>query len=1146
MSKHISLPLLLLAAMVLLVTPAAAFSGSGAGTSEDPYQITTPAQFLEMRDTPMGYYVLMNDLNMAGNPWSGTIETMTDQITIGKLGPFQLDGAGHKVSNLVITRNYYSTGSDVPRLYYGMFHSPLSNYETCFKNIVMVNPSISFTTQKNGYAGVFSPNPIANNMTFDRVGIVNASLHITHTYDGNSRGLRVYGFPDAPRIYDCYFTGQMAVTGYSTEYSRATMRAFYNPKTPVYASCSLVTTNAERTDVTPIKTTSFPCYYDSTKFTDTVTEANVTGKTTAQLKDQTTFDGWDFTNTWAMSDMDSPLAGMPVPRVFTSYYTVGVPSDLFINAPDSSHVGLTTTIVWSDDAPGSTQTDYLFCMTAPNTTVVYSSTDASGLYRFTPDAVGTWNATFSCSDNEGITASIPVATYIPAELSLTVPETPVLVNTPFQFTWADEEEDSSSTYTGWYLIAPNGTVVNSTSTATSLSRSETVTITPRVVGTWTIDLCDSFTNWISDTVTVRAYVPADLRITMPASAYVGLSEVAVSWADVITSDSTNYVFTLVAPNTTVVYTSATESGTHTFTPDVIGTWTAVFACSDGSVNKTCSVTVPGPSVLNLTVSPTGIITEDTTEVTLSWADHESSEQTGHTLTLKKPNGATAYTSATKTGEYVFTPDTAGDWNVTFTCSDATVYETIHVDILPVPIDASIAMTAADVGNVTTITWTVDFDADRLPSSYEPIDYYELRVYDCSIYDSLQSEDDRYLTYILSTATGSKTMMVQTMRSLPLSPALIQQTAAIYAIGTQGGAERIAHTQIDCIMAPPTTAATPPEQYVYPQDLTGTFRLNALPGMTGYTTVMLNVTYAQYVSGTWQYHTTLVNAYGASTQKVLDGQTVREVSYTIPEGTFTVQNAYNVPVTMRLELSGPTVGYREYEANAWVVMPDLVAPAAVWKNAQSGRVITTGTTGTGMVLYINAGSLTTEQIGYDEYRVFVYRYDPVFDTYSPYDINDDGYQPVMTGPMSSMAAPVAYQTVTVPQAGKYAGVVFLYDTDGNATPVSIAEATITVNDNWMTIDTGANTTGDIFGIAGDAIKLVFGMLLVLACAAIPPVLLGNTQPMAIIIGGVTGVVIGFALGLIPFWILLLLGVGAIGVVILNVRGGNGNMGEGDAS
>ena len=89
------------------------FSGNGAGTSGDPYQITSWAQLDEIRDDLTAHYILMNDLdeNSAGyNTYASAtanngkgwipIGLDTDQQTI--LGVFtgSLDGDFHTISNL--------------------------------------------------------------------------------------------------------------------------------------------------------------------------------------------------------------------------------------------------------------------------------------------------------------------------------------------------------------------------------------------------------------------------------------------------------------------------------------------------------------------------------------------------------------------------------------------------------------------------------------------------------------------------------------------------------------------------------------------------------------------------------------------------------------------------------------------------------------------------------------------------------------------------------------------------------------------------------------------------------------------------------------------------------------------------------------
>lgn len=93
---------LLLCLAILLIcalaAPAAAFSGAGSGTTEDPYQITSRAQLNEINLALSAAYILMNNLDMEGssNPW----------MPIGSdASPFTGDfnGNGYSISNMYIS-----------------------------------------------------------------------------------------------------------------------------------------------------------------------------------------------------------------------------------------------------------------------------------------------------------------------------------------------------------------------------------------------------------------------------------------------------------------------------------------------------------------------------------------------------------------------------------------------------------------------------------------------------------------------------------------------------------------------------------------------------------------------------------------------------------------------------------------------------------------------------------------------------------------------------------------------------------------------------------------------------------------------------------------------------------------------------------
>jgi hypothetical protein len=101
---------------------AAGFSGSGSGTAEDPYIITTVGQLQEMKDNLTAHYALGNDIDASGTVnWNGgagfePVGTWEN----GFAGSF--DGRGYKIYDLYILRGdtdyvglfgYIGTGSVV-------------------------------------------------------------------------------------------------------------------------------------------------------------------------------------------------------------------------------------------------------------------------------------------------------------------------------------------------------------------------------------------------------------------------------------------------------------------------------------------------------------------------------------------------------------------------------------------------------------------------------------------------------------------------------------------------------------------------------------------------------------------------------------------------------------------------------------------------------------------------------------------------------------------------------------------------------------------------------------------------------------------------------------------------------------------------
>lgn len=148
------------ALFLFCLTPSVyAFTGSGAGTSGDPYVITTCTQLAEMENARSSYYNLGNNIDCSGY---GAF------TPIGQGGVFSgtLDGQGYTISNLTITRTTTNTG---------LFRSTGG---ATIKNFTLSNAVISstqyFVAAITGFDG--------GNTTISKVGVTSST--ISSTYSG--------------------------------------------------------------------------------------------------------------------------------------------------------------------------------------------------------------------------------------------------------------------------------------------------------------------------------------------------------------------------------------------------------------------------------------------------------------------------------------------------------------------------------------------------------------------------------------------------------------------------------------------------------------------------------------------------------------------------------------------------------------------------------------------------------------------------------------------------------------------------------------------------------------------------------------------------------------------------------------------------
>lgn len=135
-----------------------AFSGSGTGTSGDPFQITTCAQLQEMNNSLDASYRLMNDIDCTG----------VNFTPIGLSSDFtgNFDGDGWEITNLSLTVNTTATG---------LFANTVS---ASIYDVTLTNVQITKSSTSNGNIGA-----LVGHMNSGTVTNCSASGDITQTFN---------------------------------------------------------------------------------------------------------------------------------------------------------------------------------------------------------------------------------------------------------------------------------------------------------------------------------------------------------------------------------------------------------------------------------------------------------------------------------------------------------------------------------------------------------------------------------------------------------------------------------------------------------------------------------------------------------------------------------------------------------------------------------------------------------------------------------------------------------------------------------------------------------------------------------------------------------------------------------------------------
>lgn len=298
------------------------FAG-GAGTAGDPYQISNCTNLNEIRTTSLSAsYILINDINCGGAEFqSGAGWTSISMFS----GVF--DGKNFTISNLFQNQ---TTNSNT-----GLF-GDMESATDIIKNVHLVNVSIWCGSYCGAVGGYVSGTNAYN---------ISATGTVQH-YAGKSAIGGVYGRQDSGTLKNGYsnvnVSGAANVGGFIGTGQGGTI-------VNAYSSGKVVNTSSSGGGFMGNKasTTTTNCFWDTQTSTLPNSASTATGKTTAQMKEITTF----LTGTWDIVNMASLTSqtwyidnGTDYPRLGNSYVAPATTIYTHLIAPNNNTNTINTTL----------------------------------------------------------------------------------------------------------------------------------------------------------------------------------------------------------------------------------------------------------------------------------------------------------------------------------------------------------------------------------------------------------------------------------------------------------------------------------------------------------------------------------------------------------------------------------------------------------------------------------------------------------------------------------------------------------------------------------------------------------------------------------------------------------------------------------
>ena len=195
--------------VLFLAGLAFSFSGFGAGTISDPYQITTRTQLEEISDDRYGHYILMNNIDLSPELLGGQV--YSSSVIVGGSFKGSLNGNGFTISNLNI---------DTVENFAGLFEYTDTN--AVFENITIQGASVSVNNDSCTTGALVGWN--RGTISKCTVTDINIQATIHRTAETNFASSAAGGLvgQNSGTITDCQVrAGQVSTTGLLIDAARA-------------------------------------------------------------------------------------------------------------------------------------------------------------------------------------------------------------------------------------------------------------------------------------------------------------------------------------------------------------------------------------------------------------------------------------------------------------------------------------------------------------------------------------------------------------------------------------------------------------------------------------------------------------------------------------------------------------------------------------------------------------------------------------------------------------------------------------------------------------------------------------------------------------------------------------------------------------